>query len=106
MESDAPVIGQNRRQRTFTDIYVFPDGDLTPISTTLNCAEEAGFEVRDLENLREHYYLTLRHWLRRMESHMDPDELVGELKAKIWRLTLPDPLIISTQESWTSINRY
>jgi cyclopropane-fatty-acyl-phospholipid synthase len=77
------------QHRTFTDIYVFPDGDLTPISTTLHCAEEAGFEVRDLENLREHYYLTLRHWLQRMESHMETaTELVGELKAKIWRLYL------------------
>ena len=45
--------------------------------------------MRDLENLREHYYLTLRHWLRRMESHMESaTELVGELKAKIWRLYL------------------
>jgi cyclopropane-fatty-acyl-phospholipid synthase len=76
-------------QRTFTDIYVFPDGDLTPISTTLRCAEQAGFELRDLENLREHYYLTVRHWLKRMESRMEvASELVGELKARIWRLYL------------------
>jgi len=76
-------------QRTFTDVYVFPDGELTPIFTTLRNAEEAGFEVRDVENLREHYYITLRHWLRRMEASMEQaTKLVGELKARIWRLYL------------------
>jgi cyclopropane-fatty-acyl-phospholipid synthase len=76
-------------ERTFTDIYVFPDGELIPIPTTLHCAEEAGFEVRDVENLREHYYLTLRHWLRRVEASMEQaTTLVGELKSRIWRLYL------------------
>jgi cyclopropane-fatty-acyl-phospholipid synthase len=76
-------------ERTFTDVYVFPDGELTPISTMLRCAEEAGFEVRDIENLREHYHLTLCHWLRRMEASMQQaTSLVGEVKARIWRLYL------------------
>jgi cyclopropane-fatty-acyl-phospholipid synthase len=76
-------------ERTFTDVYVFPDGELIPIPTTLRCAEEAGFEVRDVENLREHYYLTLRHWLRRVEASMEQaTTLVGELKSRIWRLYL------------------
>src|SRR5581483_10271493 len=42
-------------QPAFTDVYVFPDGELVPIHTTLNAAENAGFEIRDVENLREHY---------------------------------------------------
>jgi cyclopropane-fatty-acyl-phospholipid synthase len=79
----------NSSERTFTDVYVFPDGEMIPISTTLRCAEEAGFEVRDVENLREHYYLTLCHWLRRMEASMEQaTKLVGELKSRIWRLYL------------------
>lgn len=76
-------------ERTFTDVYVFPDGEMIPIPTTLRCAEEAGFEVRDLENLREHYFLTLCQWLRRVENSMEPvTSLVGELKYRIWRLYL------------------
>ena len=76
-------------EKTFTDVYVFPDGDLVPISTTLGYAEQNGFEVRDLENLREHYFLTLCHWLRRLEANEVPaKELVGELKYRIWRLYL------------------
>jgi cyclopropane-fatty-acyl-phospholipid synthase len=76
-------------EKTFTDVYVFPDGELVPISTTLRNAEEAGFEVRDVENLREHYYMTLCQWLRRMEANMEQaPKLIGELKARIWRLYL------------------
>ena len=74
---------------TFTDVYVFPDGELIPISAMLKRAEDAGFEVRDVENLREHYFLTLCQWLRRLESKQDrARDLVGELKYRIWRLYL------------------
>jgi|SRR5579864_585021 len=74
---------------TFTDVYVFPDGELVPIATTLRHAEEAGFELRDVENLREHYFLTLCQWLRRLEaSEEEARKLVGEVKYRIWRLYL------------------
>jgi cyclopropane-fatty-acyl-phospholipid synthase len=74
---------------TFTDVYVFPDGEMIPISHMLGCAERAGFEVRDVENLREHYFLTLCHWLRRLEAKAEQARnLVGDLKYRIWRLYL------------------
>jgi cyclopropane-fatty-acyl-phospholipid synthase len=76
-------------QPTFTDVYVFPDGDLVPISAMLRYAEDAGFEVRDVENLREHYVLTLHHWLRRLEAHEEQaKQLSDEVKYRIWRLYL------------------
>lgn len=76
-------------QPTFTDVYVFPDGDLVPIGNVLLAAEGAGFEVRDVENLREHYALTLRHWVRRLEDHTEEARrLAGEVKYRIWRLYL------------------
>jgi cyclopropane-fatty-acyl-phospholipid synthase len=76
-------------EQTFTDVYVFPDGELIPIATMLRHAEEAGFEVRDVENLREHYFFTLCHWLRRLEaSAQQARALVGETKYRIWRLYL------------------
>jgi len=74
---------------TFTDVYVFPDADLVPIASTLNAAEQCGFEIRDLENLREHYFLTLVQWLRRLEmNERRAKELVGEIKYRTWRLYL------------------
>src|SRR5574340_235831 len=40
---------------SFSNTYVFPDGELEPISQTLQAAEAERFEVRDVESLREHY---------------------------------------------------
>src|SRR5271156_636886 len=50
----------------FIGRYVFPDGDLVPIGQLLSSAERAGFEVRDVESLREHYAKTLRTWHERL----------------------------------------
>src|SRR4029079_19197144 len=46
----------------FIDRYVFPDGELAPVGSTVSRLEEAGLEVRDVEAIREHYALTLRPW--------------------------------------------
>jgi cyclopropane-fatty-acyl-phospholipid synthase len=74
---------------TFITRYVFPDGDLVPINATLRYAEEAGFEVRDVESLREHYALTLRHWARRLELRRDEAlQVVGTPTYRVWRLFL------------------
>ncbi|MET9366135.1 class I SAM-dependent methyltransferase [Streptomyces sp. NPDC006632] len=71
----------------FIDAYVFPDGELAPLGRTLATLEEAGFEARDVEPIREHYALTLRHWVANLESdwaravrHTSPG------RARIWRL--------------------
>ena len=50
-------------------------------------AEQAGFEVRDVENLREHYALTLRQWVARLQAHRDAAvRLVGDPVYRTWRL--------------------
>jgi cyclopropane-fatty-acyl-phospholipid synthase len=73
--------------RTFTEAYVFPDGELEPIEDVLKAAETAGFEVRSTENLREHYGLTLRHWVRRLESHADEARrITDDVTYRVWRL--------------------
>lgn len=72
---------------SFSDTYVFPDGELVPINVTLGAAEGAGFEVRDVESLREHYTLTLRHWVRRLEAQHDRAlQFVDEPTYRVWRL--------------------
>jgi len=71
----------------FSDSYVFPDGELVPANVTLRAAEGAGFEVRDVESLREHYVLTLHHWVRRLEAHhQDALAHVDEPTYRVWRL--------------------
>jgi cyclopropane-fatty-acyl-phospholipid synthase len=69
--------------------YIFPDGDLVPLPTVLSAAERAGFEVRDVESLREHYAETLAAWLRRFESRFaEAEALVGNRRARAYRLYL------------------
>ncbi|MEI6349792.1 MAG: cyclopropane-fatty-acyl-phospholipid synthase family protein [Verrucomicrobiota bacterium] len=73
-------------EASFIDKYVFPDSDLFPISEMLAPAEVAGFEIRDVENLREHYALTLRHWVRRLERHHgEALKFVSEPVYRTWR---------------------
>ena len=77
----------NNRNGSFIEQYVFPDGDIPPLPIMLSAAESAGFEIRDVENLREHYALTLRHWLRRLEAHYaDALRFVDEATYRVWRL--------------------
>jgi len=77
------------RRWSFSDNYIFPDGELHSISSTLTVAERAGFEVRDVENLREHYALTLRHWWRRLENKKEQAlKYVDEVTLRIWRIFL------------------
>ena len=59
-----------RSERSFIDAYVFPDGELAPIGTTVTLLEGAGFEVRDMQALREHYARTLRAWVANLEARL------------------------------------
>ncbi|MQY17113.1 class I SAM-dependent methyltransferase [Nocardia macrotermitis] len=73
--------------RSFVGRYVFPDGELIDVGRVVLAMEDAGFEVRDVESLREHYALTLRGWVANLEQEWDRAvELVGEGRARVWRL--------------------
>jgi len=82
----------NRRpspEPTFTDIYIFSDGELVTIATLLDNAEQAGFEVREVESLRDHYHLTVRHWLQRLEARApEARQIVSDRTYRTWRLYL------------------
>jgi len=78
---------RNNRDGSFIEQYVFPDGDIPPLPLMLTAAEFAGVEIPDVENLREHYVLRLRHWLRRLEArHDEALRFVDEATYRVWRL--------------------
>jgi cyclopropane-fatty-acyl-phospholipid synthase len=81
-------VGRSRlRRRSFTGRYVFPDGELLDVGQVALAMESAGYEVRDVESLREHYARTLRAWVANLEAGWDHAvDLVGERRARIWRL--------------------
>lgn len=71
----------------FIDAYVFPDGELAPVGTTVTQLERAGFEVRDVESIREHYALTLRRWVANLEADWARAvRLTTPGRARVWRL--------------------
>ncbi len=71
----------------FIDAYVFPDGELAPVGRTTALLEEAGFEVGTSKRCREHYALTLRRWVARLEDRWDEAvRLTSPARARVWRL--------------------
>ena len=81
------VGGSVMRRRSFIGRYVFPDGELLDVGDVVLAMERAGFEVRDVESLREHYSKTLHAWVGNLDANWDRAiELVGLARARVWRL--------------------
>src|SRR5579875_3483980 len=79
--------GSKMRGARFIARYIFPDGELIDVAEVVKAMERAGFEVRDVESLREHYVETLRSWVSNLEAAWDKAvALVGEARARAWRL--------------------
>lgn len=79
----------NYRGPVFAPKYFMPDYDLSPIGEYLKIAESAGFEVCDVEDLRQHYELTARHWLKRIEAkHDEIASVTGEVMFRVYRLSM------------------
>jgi cyclopropane-fatty-acyl-phospholipid synthase len=81
--------GKGYRVGGFMARYVFPDGDLIGIDAALRGAEGAGFEIRDVENLREHYARTLRAWYANLSANRDQAIAASsERTFRIWSMYL------------------
>ena len=71
----------------FIKRYVFPDGELDSVSNVQRVMEQTGFEICDVEALRPHYALTLRHWVSRLETQRkEALAHVSEATYRVWRL--------------------
>jgi cyclopropane-fatty-acyl-phospholipid synthase len=73
----------------FIESYVAPDMHMRPVGETVALIEQAGFEVRDVHALREHYVRTVAFWAETLEKRWaEVVALVGEPVARVWRLYL------------------
>ncbi len=73
----------------FIDRYIFPGGELDHIGMTCAALERAGFEVHDVEGMREHFQRTCEHWARQLDVRKDEGAaLVGMPRTRIWLLYL------------------
>lgn len=89
----------------FVDRYGFPDGELHEVGRVVSFIQNAGFEVRHVESLREHYARTLRFWVGNLEASWDRAiELVGPARARIWRLYMAASAV-SFEDNRTQIHQ-
>jgi len=73
----------------FIESYIAPDMTMVPLGTTANNIERAGFEIRDVHVLREHYVHTIRGWLDTFEERFaEVTGLIGQRQSRVWRLYL------------------
>lgn len=73
----------------FIESFIAPDMHMRPIGDTVNLIEGAGFEIRAVEAMREHYVDTIDAWLQRFERNWESAvEMMGEEVARVWRLYL------------------
>lgn len=89
----------------FIERYVFPRGELPHISLALKEMCAAGLEPVDVENLRRHYALTLKHWSQRFEE-AGPTlrQIAGEKRYRIWRVYLAG-CAHGFAQNWVALNQ-
>ena len=75
----------NRPEQRALLRYIFPGGELDDIGNTITLLEQARFEVHDVENWRDHYAQTTRHWCERLTAkRAQAVALVGDQVYRIW----------------------
>lgn len=83
----APV--HSDAQSLFIARSVFPGGEIVHLHDVIQAAENAGFEVLDVENLRRHYALTCRDWVDRLLANRDAClQVVDQATWRTWQLYL------------------
>jgi cyclopropane-fatty-acyl-phospholipid synthase len=86
---DARAFRHKRPEYAAVVNYVFPGSELDHIGNTVQDLERGGFEVHDVESLREHYGRTCRLWTERLYAARDTAEAeVGAAKTRLWLLYL------------------
>lgn len=65
--------------------FIFPGGELDTIGMTVTNLGRLGFETLDVEDMREHFELTLREWTRRLYARREEAyALAGEARTRLW----------------------
>ena len=82
--SDVPDFNNHWMER-----YIFPGGHIPSMSEFMPALERSGLVVTDIEVLRLHYALTLRHWRERfMAKRAQALELYDERFCRMWEFYL------------------
>ncbi|NKZ07695.1 class I SAM-dependent methyltransferase [Actinomadura latina] len=95
----------SRKENGFINRYVFPDGELEGPGYVQMQMNDAGFEIRHQENLREHYARTLTAWCRNLDEHWDEAVAeVGEGTARVWRVYMAG-CVLGFAQNWIELHQ-
>ena len=73
----------------FIERYITPDMHMRPVQETIGILADAGFEIRDMHAMREHYVHTVAAWQRQLARRWDEVvAAVGVTQARVWQLYL------------------
>lgn len=87
----------------FINRHVFPGGELSNLSSTVQALARSGMEVYDVEDLRPHYARTLLLWLRRLEAASAAVIAAGGVERyRVWRVYLAG-MAHAFDRGWLSI---
>jgi cyclopropane-fatty-acyl-phospholipid synthase len=79
----------------FTDKYIFPGYHLPPLSEMTAATERVRLITSDIENLRLHYALTLRHWLQRATTARAEIEAMYDARFfRMWEFYLAGGIVM------------
>ncbi|WP_067458808.1 class I SAM-dependent methyltransferase [Actinomadura macra] len=93
------------KQSGFINRYVFPDGELEGPGYVQMQMNDAGFEIRHQENLREHYARTLTGWCDNLDDHWEEAVAeVGEGTARVWRVYMAG-CVLGFNQNWIQLHQ-
>ncbi|HEY7291030.1 MAG TPA: cyclopropane-fatty-acyl-phospholipid synthase family protein [Vicinamibacterales bacterium] len=73
----------------FLQRFVFPGGEIPYLTQVIRAAENAGFEVLDIENMRRHYAMTCARWVKRLQERRQAClSLIDATTYRTWLLYL------------------
>src|SRR5690348_8738400 len=79
----------------FTDKWVFPGYHLPSLSEMTESSEKVRLMASDVENLRLHYALTLRHWLDRAnKARAEIEAMYDERFFRMWEFYLAGGIVM------------
>ncbi|HKX91914.1 MAG TPA: cyclopropane-fatty-acyl-phospholipid synthase family protein [Sphingomicrobium sp.] len=79
----------------FTDKYIFPGYHLPSLSQMVAASEKSRLIAADVENLRLHYALTLRHWLERATAARAQIEAMYDARFfRMWEFYLAGGIVM------------
>jgi len=89
-------IGRNYPEplNTWTERRIFPGAQPPALSEMMEIFEHRNLSLLDVENIRLHYAVTLKHWLERFEEHADVvRDQFDERFVRMWRLYLASSMV-------------